>query len=279
MAALPEKTAQNAEHMNWMVQHSMPTNLATGKPNPDYDPQAEKEFNNYIPNLMGATTPTNLNELMELIKQQGGVDAVRRLQKAADLVPNLGHQYQPQALKSAFIGDNATAMMVMNPKDFEKYAAPIDDDYKKSVMKTYGIGDADTFENYDKMPKGTYQDYIDYLGQYTKPEGGGFSSVPYLQLGQEINSSFPSILGHEGRHRTAALEKLGNESTIVQMQPRAIYRESLPRRSQEDYLNALIEKIGQKPFVKPQKYLDDNGKDVRRGLIELPEMFKKGGKV
>jgi len=220
-----------------------------------------------------------LVELINLVKNQGGTAAAKRLEKAADLVPNLEHQYQPQALQNAFTGDNARAMMVMNPKDFEKYAAPIDASYKASPMKTYGIGNAETFENYDLMPKGTYQDYLNYLGQYAKPGGGGFSSVPYLQLGQELQSSFPSIMGHEGRHRTGALQKLGDQSTLVQMMPRAVFRDTFPRRSQEEYLNALVDKIGQKSFVKPQKYLDEQGKDVRRGLIDLPEMFKKGGKA
>ena len=227
----------------------------------------------------GNAVRSGLTELMQLIKQQGGAAAAKRLERAADLVPNLEHQFQPQALKSAFTGDNARAMMVMNPKYFEKYAAPIDAAYKASPMKTYGIGNAETFENYDLMPKGTYQDYINYLGQYAKPGGGGFSSVPYLQLGQELQSSFPSIMGHEGRHRTGALEKLGDQSTLIQMMPRAVFRDALPRRSQEEYLNALVDKIGQKSFVKPQKYMDDQGEDVRRGLIELPEMFKKGGKI
>jgi hypothetical protein len=220
-----------------------------------------------------------LTELFNLIKQRGGSAAATRLERAADLIPNLEHQFQPQALERAFTGDNASAVMVMPPKNFEKYAAPIDTGYKSSVMETYGIGDPEKYGGYNNMPKGTYQNYIDYLGQFTRPGGGGLSDVPYLQLGQELNSSFPAVLGHEGRHRTAALEKLGDQSTLVRMMPRAALREPFPRRSQEEYLNALVEKIGQKPFVKPQVYRDDAGKDVRRGLIELPDMFKKGGKV
>jgi len=227
----------------------------------------------------GKIVRSGLTELMELIKQRGGSEAAKRLERAADSVPNLEHQYQPQALQRAFTGDNAQAVMVMNPKDFEKYAAPIDTGYKSSVMQTYGIGDPEKYGGYNAMPKGTYQDYLDYLGKFTRPSGGGLSDVPYLQLGQELNSSFPAVLGHEGRHRTAALEKLGDQSTLVRMMPRAALREPFPRRSQEEYLKALTEQIGQKPFVKPQVFMDDAGKDVRRGLIELPEMFKNGGDV
>lgn len=218
-----------------------------------------------------------LAELLNLVRNRGGSEAAKRIERAADLVPNLEHQYQPQALERAFTGDNAQAVMVMDPKNFEKYAAPIDTGYKSSVMETYGIGDPEKYGGYNAMPKGTYQDYINYLGQFTKPGGGGLSDVPYLQLGQELNSSFPAVLGHEGRHRTAAMEKLGDQSTLVRMMPRAALREPFPRRSQEEYLEALVNQIGQKPLVKPQVFRDDAGKDVRRGLIELPEMFAAGG--
>lgn len=221
-----------------------------------------------------------LSELINLIRNQGGTTAARRLERAADLVPNLEHQYQPEALKGAFTGDNASAVMVMRPADFEKYAAPISAEHKVSPTKGYGIGNAENFESYTEMPKGTYQDYIDYLGQYSAPGGGGFSSVPFLQLSQKPNRIFPNIEGHEGRHRTAALEKHGEQSTIVKMLPTYNLRENLPRRSQEEYLNALIEKIGQRPAVKPQLYFDPSTeKEVSRSLIDLPEMFKDGGDV
>ena len=56
---LPQTTAQNAINMNNMVQNSMPYSFDPRKPmfdpNPNYDPQAAKDFANYIPNLMGAT--------------------------------------------------------------------------------------------------------------------------------------------------------------------------------------------------------------------------------
>jgi hypothetical protein len=55
---LPQTTAQNAINMNNMVQHSMPINLGTGQPNPDYDPQAAKDFANYMPNMMGSYLPS-----------------------------------------------------------------------------------------------------------------------------------------------------------------------------------------------------------------------------
>ena len=220
----------------------------------------------------GKVVRSGLTELMELIKNQGGAGAAQRLERAADLVPNLEHQYQPQALKEAFTG-NRSVVSVMNPADFEKYAAPISSETKSSLSKSRRIGEPGPGQDYTHMPLGTYDDYIKYLQQFSEPGGGGFRSMPYLQLGQRKGFSFPNIQGHEGRHRTDALTRQGNQSTLVGIEPRPELRE-LPRRSQEEYLNALAKEVGGKsPFVMPQE------SEVKRGLIELPEMFKKGGKV
>ena len=54
---LPQTTAQNAINMNNMVQSSLPYSFDPRKPmfdpNPNYDPQAAKDFANYVPNLAG----------------------------------------------------------------------------------------------------------------------------------------------------------------------------------------------------------------------------------
>jgi len=208
-----------------------------------------------------------LAELMQLVKQQGGSGAAKRLERAADLVPNLENKFQPQALKSAFTGDNASAVMVMPPNDFQKFATPLPTHHKEWGGFTMPDGS-----------KGDYQDYLNLLGQYSKQ--GGLESVPYLQLDQKTGSYFPNIAGHEGRNRSDALAKLGDQSSLVQMMPRANLRESLPRRSQEEYLDALHEKIGSKPMVTPEPdFNPETGKDISRGLIQLPEMFAKGGSI
>jgi len=81
MASLPETTAKNAIAMNNMVQNSMPYNFdpRSNGVNPNYDPQAAKEFANYIPNLMGATayhgTPHNIRGAFDLAKVGTGEGA------------------------------------------------------------------------------------------------------------------------------------------------------------------------------------------------------------
>ncbi len=232
---------------------------------PDFMKAAGGAVEGYAP---GGKVFGALTELMQLVKQQGGLNAAQRLERAADLVPNLENKFQPQALKSAFTGDNATAMMVMKPSDFQKYATPLPESHKNWNQ----------FNITDQNRKGNYQDYLDYLGRVSNQ--GGFSSVPYLQLNQEKGMSFPNIAGHEGRNRSDALAKLGDQSSLVQMMPRAGLREQFPRRSQEEYLNALQGELGSYPMVTVQPDWDPvKEKWIHRGLRDLPELFKKGGKV
>ena len=222
--------------------------------------------------LAGTIARPSISEMLNALRNSGGTATATRLERAADLVPNLEHQFQPQALKEAFSG-NRSLVSVMNPADFEKYAAPISSETKSSLSKSRRIGEPGPGQDYTHMPLGTYDDYIKYLQQFSEPGGGGFRSMPYLQLGQRKGFSFPNIQGHEGRHRTDALARQGNKTTLIGIEPRPELRE-LPRNSQEEYLNALAKEVGgRSPFVMPQE------SEIKRGLIELPEMFKKGGKV
>lgn len=61
---LPQTTAQNAISMNNMVQNAMPYNFdpRSNGVNPNYNPQAAKDFANYVPNLMGSTINKNMIE-------------------------------------------------------------------------------------------------------------------------------------------------------------------------------------------------------------------------
>jgi hypothetical protein len=75
VSKLPETTAKNIEHTNWMVQNSNPYDFnphsTTGGLNQNYDPQAAKEFAEYIPGMgVGA------------IKEAGGNWAANRLESS-----------------------------------------------------------------------------------------------------------------------------------------------------------------------------------------------------
>jgi hypothetical protein len=67
LASLPEKTRQNIEHTNWMVQNSNPYDYTGGKnPHFSYDPRAAEEFANFMPNMMGGTNAAKEKMLKEI---------------------------------------------------------------------------------------------------------------------------------------------------------------------------------------------------------------------
>jgi hypothetical protein len=74
-----------------------------------------------------------VSELKDYVRDAKGEYGAQRVERAADLVPNLEKQYGLKSLKSAFDGDNAKSLMVMHPGDFEKYAKPLPEDYAKSI--------------------------------------------------------------------------------------------------------------------------------------------------
>jgi hypothetical protein len=80
LASLPEKTRQNIEHTNWMVQNSNPYDYTGGKnPHFSYDPKAAEEFANFMPNMMGATawhgTPHTIKRGFDISKVGTGEGA------------------------------------------------------------------------------------------------------------------------------------------------------------------------------------------------------------
>lgn len=211
--------------------------------------------------------PSKVSNVEEAIRQSKGEYGARRVQRAADEVKNLEQQYTEQALRQAFGGDNAVALMIGNPADFQRYARLLPDPHRPAVDRYKGL-----------MSAG----------------GEGAQDVPFLQLNKE-EMRLPYVSGHEGRHRNLALEELGDENTLWRMLPRSNLREPFPRRSQEEYLQALTERLGEAPLVIPEdrfligdKTVTGMTQDeaVKAGLykerdwteaLKLPPLFAEGG--
>jgi len=206
--------------------------------------------------------PSTLTELKKVVQQEKGGYGARRLERAADEVPNLEKLYQEKALREAFTGDNAKALMTMNPADFEKYAAKL-----FTLEPSQGV-----------LPQGSSDDYLNYLRKLQ-----GFRDVPFLEINKREQGTpvVPYISGHEGRHRSRAMTKNDETSSLVRLLPRSEMREPFPRRSQEEYIEALKEELaltGNK--VKPENYTNlDSIKVITRPPIDLPNIYAKGGAV
>jgi hypothetical protein len=212
----------------------------------------------------------SIKELEQYIRKDKGEYGARRVHRAADEIPNLENLYSLEALKRAFSGDNAQAMMTMDPAHFEHYASPIPERTKRWPGKE---------SDKENLPTA---DYIRYLQKV-----GAFHDVPMLDLNKEEAGLplTPFISGHEGRHRNRAMAQNGQKKGIVRMLPRAELREPFPRRSQEDYIEAMKKELAMtKGMVLPQRYSEskDNGwteAPVRRPAIKMPDIYAKGGTV
>lgn len=204
-----------------------------------------------------------LKTLMGEVLNRGGAYAARRLERAADEIPNLEKLYQEQALQRAFLGDNARALMTIKPSDFEKYATPIGD-----------------------LPPESVSNIVELIGI---KNSGGYKDVPFLEVNKKLQGStgLPFISGHEGRHRNRAMDQSGEQASLVQFLPRSELREPFERRYQDQYINALRQEMaltGNK--VMPQKYYEDvkdplgrivETRDIQRPVIDLPDLYAEGG--
>jgi hypothetical protein len=207
--------------------------------------------------------PGKLSELEKAVLESKGQYGAKRVQKAADEIKNLEQQFKLDALRSAFLGDNAKALMIGKPGEFQRFAAKVDEPYRPAVDQ--------------------------YLREMSR-QGGGAADVPFLEINRQAPEWLPNISGHEGRHRNIAMDELGHESTLWSLLPRAALREHMPRRSQEEYLEALKQELGLNRFVTPESRsllpIDLSASEhqnlERRGMTagnrpELPEPFASGG--
>jgi hypothetical protein len=217
--------------------------------------------------------PSKLSNVKEMARKREGEYGARRVERASDEIPNLEKMYQEDALRRAFIGgDNARALMTMNPADFENYAAPLD--LKTSIgpkMAEYAKqGDITK----DTVPT---DEFIKYLRSLQD----GFEDIPMLTINKEESGLplVPFITGHEGRHRSRALAESEQPTSLIQLYPRAELREPFPRRSQEEYIDAIrkeMEMTGN--MVRPEVYLHNIlQKNVKRDPIKLPDLYADGG--
>lgn len=209
--------------------------------------------------------PSKVSSVKEAVRQSKGDYGARRVERAADEIPNLEKLYKEEALKQAFEGDNAKPLMTMNPADFEKYAIGLP---TRTVTEPRSFG--------DKTRMST-EDYLKYLR--TLPEG--FDDVPFLEINKQEQGLplMPFISGHEGRHRNRAMAESGEQSGLVRLFPRAELREGFPRRSQEEYIEALkkeLEMTGNLVLPEHNRY---NPTNVQRPAIKLPDIYAKGGEV
>ena len=214
----------------------------------------------------GILIPSKMNNVREAVRNMKGNYGARRVERAADEIPNLEKMYQEDALKEAFTGDNASAMITLSPAEFERYAAELT---KRSSVGPK-MAELAKQGDIDKMTVPT-DEYIKHLQRLQ----GGFDDVPYLNLFKDEVGipTNPKITGHEGRHRSRALAESGAPSSLVKINPRGDLREGMPRRTQEDFIEALREELERSNRL----VIPESEPYFRRPNVELPDVYAEGG--
>ena len=243
-----------------------PMRLVGGVPTAVY--KAGKDFAQAAGQPATKIGPSRLSNVKEAIRQSSGDYAARRLERAADEIPNLEKLYKEDAIRRAFTGDNAKAVATINPKDFQKYAI--------EVQKQANVGpQAAAMARKGDISKGTVStdEYIKHL-QRVK---GGFDDVPFLELFKDEVGipSKPRISGHEGRHRNMAMAENQEPAGLVQVFTRGDLREGLPRHHQDEYINALREELD----LSRNLVFPESRPMYGRPPVDFPDVYAKGGEV
>jgi hypothetical protein len=208
--------------------------------------------------------PSRLSNLKEVVRGQKGEYGAKRVERAADEIPNLERMYKEEAMRDAFLGENAKALVTMNPADFEKYALTLE---KRTTIgpKMAELAKQGEIDKYT-LPTDKYIQYLMSLQD-------GFEHMPYLDIFKdEVGLPMaPKVTGHEGRHRSRALAERGEPSSLVKINPRGDLREGLPRRSQEEYIDALRQELELKNrMIRPEDDTD---------FVQFPDVYAAGGAV
>jgi hypothetical protein len=216
----------------------------------------------------GILIPSKMNNVREAVRNIKGNYGARRVERAADEIPNLERMYQEDALKEAFTGDNASAMITLSPAEFEKYASEL----SKRTSVGPKMAELAKQGDIDKMTVPT-DEYIKHLQRLQ----GGFDDVPYLNLFKDEVGlpTSPKIIGHEGRHRSRALAESGAPSSLVKINPRGDLREGMPRRTQEEFIEALKEELE----LSNRLVVPESEPYFRRPDVKFPDVYAKGGDV
>jgi hypothetical protein len=212
----------------------------------------------------------SMAELMHHIREIEGKYGADRLQRALDEIPNLEHMFDYDALRQAFSGDNAKALMTMNPADFEKYATQLKGN-QTTGAHTPSLEERIKGHKAHKTDLST-EDYVKYLQQINK-----FRDIPFLQIDkEEVGLPLtPFISGHEGRHRSRSMAGRGVDKSLVILHPRSELREPFPRRYRDEYIDALKKELEMtNNMVKPQQ-----DKSNPRPAIKMPDIYASGGDV
>jgi hypothetical protein len=182
------------------------------------------------------------------LRERGGEKQAQRLERAADEIPGLERLFHSRGLIEAFQGSEGfpyQGVVTMRPGDYKNFSQPLEVDLSegRQGISPYSVQN------------------IEDLRELIR-RGRPFTSVPYLQLDKK--GPLTIVSGHEGRHRTRAMEAEDIPATLVQVLPRhALKFKDLRNPSPSEWRQKLSEAMGPEGLVLPEGGMKLNPKFAR----------------
>jgi len=167
--------------------------------------------------------------------------------------PDVLKVFRPSALHRVLQNENPVA--IVNPSDFEgRLAFMFPEKYAQATDP--GAVDPEVMKS--------LHDYIAELGSVAQDKG--FADVPFLDVrsgfapGEGAGMDLPALFveGHEGRHRSRALERLGLPEMPVALYPKSYSEKQIPLErgeTRQAQLRNLLEQrspvFGEEPSAQP----------------------------
>jgi hypothetical protein len=189
-----------------------------------------------------------LTRLQKELRERGGEKQAQRLERAADEIPGLERLFHSRGLIEAFQGSEGfpyQGVVTMRPGDYKNFSQPLEVDLSegRQGISPYSVQN------------------IEDLRELIR-RGRPFTSVPYLQLDKK--GPLTIVSGHEGRHRTRAMEAEDMPATLVQVLPRhALKFKDLRNPSPSEWRQKLSEAMGPEGLVLPEGGMKLNPKFAR----------------
>jgi hypothetical protein len=182
------------------------------------------------------------------LRERGGEKQAQRLERAADEIPGLERLFHSRGLIEAFQGSEGfpyQGVVTMRPGDYKNFSQPLEVDLSegRQGISPYSVQNI--------------EDLRDLIRR-----GRPFTSVPYLQLDKK--GPLTIVSGHEGRHRTRAMEAEDIPATLVQVLPRhSLKFKDLRNPSPSEWRQKLSEAMGPEGLVLPEGGMKLNPKFAR----------------
>jgi hypothetical protein len=189
-----------------------------------------------------------LTRLQKELRERGGEKQAQRLERAADEIPGLERLFHSRGLIEAFQGSEGfpyQGVVTMRPGDYKNFSQPLEVDLSegRQGISPYSVQN------------------IEDLRELIR-RGRPFTSVPYLQLDKK--GPLTIVSGHEGRHRTRAMEAEDIPATLVQVLPRhSLKFKDLRNPSPSEWRQKLSEAMGPEGLVLPEGGMKLNPKFAR----------------